>query len=179
MKKIIAIGASNSKKSINKTLAIYAANQVKGATVTVLDLNDYPLPIYSVDLESESGIPANAKKFDQQLQETDGIVISMAEHNGSYTAAFKNLFDWLSRINQKVWKDKPILLLSTSPGSKGGASVLATARTSFPFLGGNIISDFSLPSFQKNFADQDITDEKLKASLNQKIQLFEESLNIK
>ena len=89
MKKIIAIGASNSKNSINKTFAAYAANKVKGTTVTILDLNDYPLPIYSIDLESEAGIPENAKKFDQQIQEADGIVISLAEHNGSYSAVFK------------------------------------------------------------------------------------------
>lgn len=177
MKKIIALGASNSKKSINKAFAIYAANKINNVEVQVLDLNDYPLPIYGIDEENENGIPENVKKFDQQIEGADGIVISMAEHNGSYTAAFKNVFDWLSRISQKVWKDKPILLLATSPGGRGGASILQTAKTSFPFFGGNVIADFSLPAFRKNFSDNEISNSEFKEQFAQKIQLFEQALH--
>ena len=88
--KIVAFGASNSKKSINKEFASFAANQFKSTSVEVLDLNDYPLPIYSVDLETEEGLPENAVLFHQKLKESDLIIISFAEHNGSYALVFKN-----------------------------------------------------------------------------------------
>ncbi len=106
MKKIIAFGASNSKESINKALATWASSQVKDAEATVLDLNDYQLPIYSIDIENESGIPAAATQFQNDIADADGILISFAEHNGNFTAAFKNLYDWLSRASRSVWNDK-------------------------------------------------------------------------
>ena len=113
MKKIIALGASSSRKSINKTLAIHVASKVADASINVIDLNDYILPLYSVDSEEEFGIPKGAYKFNGIIESADGLVISLAEHNGTYTAVFKNLFDWLSRIDMKVWKGKPMLLMST------------------------------------------------------------------
>jgi len=93
MKKIIAIGGSSSKQSINKRFATYVANQVNATTITVADLNDFELPLYSIDLENEKGIPDNAKRLDDLIASADGLVISLAEHNGSYTAAFKNAYD--------------------------------------------------------------------------------------
>ncbi|MCB0388003.1 MAG: NAD(P)H-dependent oxidoreductase, partial [Winogradskyella sp.] len=60
MKHILAFAGSNSKDSINKQLAVYASRLIDDVTVTILDLNDFELPIYSKDLEAEQGIPANA-----------------------------------------------------------------------------------------------------------------------
>ncbi len=95
MKKIVALGGSNSKKSINKELAQYTANQIANSETVVADLNKFELPLYGIDLENEKGIPDNAVKLNALIEDADGIVISMAEHNGSYTAAFKNVIDWL------------------------------------------------------------------------------------
>lgn len=176
MKNIIALGASNSKSSINKTLAAYAASKIPNTKVHVLDLNDYQLPLYGVDLENESGIPEHAMELSRLIESVEGLVISLAEHNGSYTAVFKNTIDWLSRIDIKVWKDKPILLLATSPGSRGGSTVLATAKAAFPFLGGKVIADFSLPNFYDSFLENDIANDELKNELQEKIQLFEQNL---
>ncbi|MBT8307466.1 MAG: NAD(P)H-dependent oxidoreductase [Maribacter sp.] len=176
MKKIIAIGGSNSKDSINKKLAEYAANQIKDSKTLVADLNEFELPLYGVDLEKEMGIPENAMRLNGLLEEADGFVISMAEHNGSFTSAFKNTIDWLSRINQKVWKDKPMLLMATSPGGRGGATVLGAAKTAFPFLGGNVIADFSLPSFYDNFTEEGLKNEIMKKDLDKKIQEFQATI---
>jgi chromate reductase len=166
--KILAFAASNSKKSINKKLVIYTANLVKNANVEVLDLNDYEMTIYSVDKESESGIPQLAHDFYNKLGEADLIMISFAEHNGSYTTAFKNIFDWASRVDGKTFQNKPMLLLSTSPGPRGGATVLEIAKNRFAFQGGTIVGSFVLPSFNDNFSDeQGITNPDLKASLQE------------
>ena len=176
MKKIIALGGSNSRNSINKTLATYTANQLENSAVTVVDLNDFDLPLYGIDLENESGIPEDATRLDNLIEEADGLVVSLAEHNGSYSAAFKNTYDWVSRINQKVWKDKPMLLMAASPGGRGGATVLQAAMATFPRMGANVIASFSLPSFHTNFSEDGIADEELNADLNQKIQLFQEAI---
>ena len=176
MKKIVALGGSNSKKSINKTLAVYVAGQVENADVVVADLNDFDLPLYGIDLENKSGIPEAVHRLNDMIADADGLVISLAEHNGSYSTAFKNAFDWLSRIDKKVWKDKPMLLMAASPGGRGGVTVLQTAKASFPHLGGNIIADFSLPSFYNNFSEKGIEDSALQNDLNQKIRLLQEAI---
>jgi len=166
MKKIIAFGASSSKQSINKQLAAYAANQFENASVEVLDLNDYEMPIYSVDKEKENGIHKLAHDFYAKMESADLIVISFAEHNGAYSTAFKNIFDWTSRINAKTFQEKPVLLLSTSPGPRGGSSVLEIAKNRFPFQGAVVKGSFSLPSFNDNFnAEKGITNEDLKNQL--------------
>ena len=166
MKKILAFGASSSKTSINKQLATYTANQFKNASVEILDLNDYEMPIFSIDKEKENGIPQLAHDFYAKLGSADLIIISFAEHNGAYSAAFKNIFDWASRINGKTFQEKPMLLLATSPGARGGSSVLDIATKRFPFQGGIVKGSFSLPSFNDNFdAEKGITNEDLKNQL--------------
>ncbi|MES2163718.1 MAG: NAD(P)H-dependent oxidoreductase [Pseudomonadota bacterium] len=149
--KVLAFAASNSSKSINKKLATYAAGLVDGAEVDLLDLNDYEMPLFSIDREAASGHPAQAKAFLQKIAACDAMIISFAEHNGSYSAAFKNLFDWCSRIEPKVFQNKPMVLLATSPGARGGASVLAAATGSAPFFGGHVKASLAIPSFNDNF----------------------------
>ena len=153
--KIVAFGASTSSKSINKQLAQYAgelATEIKtGIDLEVLDLNDYEIPLFSQDKEAELGQPEAARAFFDKLGASDAIIISFAEHNGSYTAAYKNLFDWTSRINQKLFQSKPMLLLSTSPGPGGAASVLAAATGSAPYFAGDVKASLSVPSFFENF----------------------------
>lgn len=176
MKQIIAFAGSDSKTSINKQLAAYAASLVKDVDVSLLDLNDFELPLYSMNLELAKGIPDNAKKFLDIIKSSDGIVLSLAEHNGTYATAFKNLFDWMSRIDGKLWSDKPMLLMSTSPGARGGATGLEIAQGRFGFMGGNIVGSFSLPSFGENFSDGKIINQELKTQLLEEVQEFAESL---
>lgn len=149
--KLLAFAASNSKKSINKQLVSYAASLVEGAEVEVLDLNDYELPLYSADREAELGKPELALAFVAKIAASDAVMISFAEHNGSYSAAYKNLFDWSSRIVPKVFQDKPMVLLATSPGARGGASVLAAATGSAPYFAGHVKASLAVPSFHENF----------------------------
>jgi NAD(P)H-dependent FMN reductase len=169
MKNIIAFAGSNSKNSINKQLAVYTANQVQGAKVTALDLNDFDLPLY--------GIAADAQRFLDLIKDADGIVLSLAEHNGAYTTAFKNAFDWMSRLDGKLWSDVPMFLMATSGGARGGATVLEIAKGRFPYMGGNIVADFSLPSFGDNFSDEGISDIALKKTFENSVSAFESVLN--
>lgn len=172
--KIIAFAGSNSTQSINKKLATYAAGLFENGTVEVLDLNDFQMPIYSVDLEAEVGHLPKAQNFLSKIGEADLLVVSMAENNGNYSVAFKNVFDWASRINVKVFQDKPMLLMATSTGARGGASVLGIAQNLFPRYGGNIKATFSLPNFNTNFDVESgkITNVDLDEALKQQTKNF-------
>jgi chromate reductase, NAD(P)H dehydrogenase (quinone) len=171
--KILAIGASTSSQSINRRFANFVAGKISGAEVTDLDLRSFSLPIYSADEEEGSGIPAAALAFRDLILSHDGIIISLAEHNGSYSAAFKNLYDWVSRIEGRVWAGKPMLLLSTSPGGRGGSTVLEAGKATFPRMGADLKASFSLPSFYDNFSEEKgIADPELAAGLQQAVAAF-------
>lgn len=176
MKQIIAFAGSNSEKSINKQLAVYAASLIENVDVKILDLNNFELPLFGVDLEAKIGQPKNAHKFLDEIRSSDGIILSLAEHNGAYSAVFKNLLDWMSRIEGKTFLGKPMLLMATSPGGRGGKSVLAIANDRFPRHNAQIIADFSLPRFNENFDKEMITDNELNDELLEKVEQFEKAL---
>ena len=149
--KVIAFGASNSSTSINKKLATYTASLIEGAEVKVLDISNYHVPMFSEDTEKEIGQAEGAQAFLRDLSEADAFIISFAEHNGHYPAAYKNLFDWATRIDRSVFSEKPAVYLATSPGPGGAKTVLGTAVASAPYFGGNVKASVSVPSFYENF----------------------------
>lgn len=150
--KILAFAATNAKKSINAQLVKFVASKFENAEIEFLDLNHYEMPIYSVDKEAENGIPILAVEFASKIDAADLLLISFAEHNGTYTVAFKNIFDWISRVpGRKAFGNKNIFAMATSGGPRGGIGVLEVAVKRFPFNGGNIIEQFSLPKFGENF----------------------------
>lgn len=157
--KLLAFAASTSTQSINNQLVNYAtglltSGAIEGVadiTVDTIDLNDYEMPIYSEDREAANGVPQQAHDFFAAIGAADAVLISFAEHNGFYTAAYKNTFDWASRINQRVYQETPTVLLSTSVGGRGGQNVLQTATMSGQFFGYEVLSSLSIPSFNDNF----------------------------
>ncbi len=149
--KVVAFAASSSKNSINKKLVTYAASLLKDADIEVLDLNDYELPLFSVDKEQALGQPDLANAFLNKIAEADALIISFAEHNGNYTVAYKNLFDWCSRINRHVFQGKPLVLLATSVGAGGANTVLTMAKNSMPHFGGDVKASVSVPNFNEHF----------------------------
>ncbi|MHA7944430.1 NADPH-dependent FMN reductase [Formosa sp. 3Alg 14/1] len=173
MKHVIAFAGSNSKQSINKQFVSYASSLVEKAEVTVLDLNDFELPLYSVDHESEHGFPDHANRMIDLIKNSDGLLISLAEHNGAYTTVFKNMFDWLSRVEAKTFQSKPMFLMATSPGARGGQSVLDMAKDRFPRHDASIVASFSLPSFYDNFAEGRIKNSELNALFIKEVKAFE------
>lgn len=175
MKKILAFAGSTSSTSINKRLATYTAESLADTAFDVIDLRDFDLPVYSIDKEKE-GFPETAKEFTALLDNYDGFILSLAEHNGSYAAAFKNIFDWSSRIERKFFRDKPLFLMATSPGARGGQSVLQDGITKFPHMGAQEIFSFSLPNFNDNFKDGKIVEESLNEGMLEALENFEKSL---
>jgi chromate reductase len=178
MKNLIAFGASNSRKSVNQQLAKYTASQVGEANVNLLDLNDFEMPIYSMDREQETGIPELAKQLVEAIGNSDGVVISFAEHNGSFTAAFKNILDWASRLEGSIFQNKQVFVLATSPGPRGGLGAFEQAKMSLPYQGAKVVAGFSLPSFYQNFNQvTGIQDTDLKKDFTDQLELFNQAIN--
>lgn len=159
--KLLAFAASNSSQSINRQLVNYAIGLLEGGQIegvradaleiSTLDLNDFEMPIYSIDRQNADGIPQQAHDFYDTIGAADALLISFAEHNGSYTVAFKNVFDWASRIEMRVYHDKPIVMLATSPGGGGGGFVLRTASQLAGYFGNEVLASLSIPRFAENF----------------------------
>jgi len=181
MKKVLAFSGSSSSKSINQQLVKHVASFVKNNEVTEINLRDFPLPLFSIDIEENEGIPHNAHKLKELFDRHDAFIIALPEHNTSMTAFFKNTIDWLSRIQVSFFDHKPILLLSTSPGPGGGRSVLAQAEPVLSgYLTGKVIGKFGLAKFYDNVEMNgsiiQIKDEKARNNIKELIQKLENEL---
>lgn len=169
--RILAIPATNSRNGLNRQIVGHAARLLESgdlgprADVDVLDLNDYEMPIYSLERQQTDGFPEPAQRFLDEIESADGLVISFAEHNGSYSVAWKNVYDWASRIDVKVYQGRPVAMFSTAPGPRGGRGVLEHAALVAPFFGADVVGSLSIPRFADNF-DRDsgeLTDPDLRS----------------
>lgn len=175
--KILAFAGSTSSTSINRELVKFVLRNFQEDEINLIDLNDFDMPVFSVDCEKK-GFPDEAHHFLKVIEECDVIICSLAEHNRSYSAAFKNVFDWSSRINAKVFQNKPMFLMSTSPGGYGGGNVMNTARTFFPNFGADVKETFSLPKFYENFdLESGIINPEILKELKNKIENFKHQVN--
>lgn len=172
MKKILAFAGSNSSTSINHTFVTHVANRIQGHEVKLLDLRELDIPMYSIDMEKNRGFPTDIKVLKNLIDEHDALVISVNEHNSGPSAFFKNILDWLSRIDRSFLTGKRILLMSTAPGTRGGASSLEYCKGIFPRFGGKVIASFSVPSFGENFVDGAVVNEVLEMGIEDVLTTF-------
>lgn len=174
--KILAFAGSNSEVSINKKLVTFASSFFPNDEVEIVDLNEFEMPIYKHERELENGIPQLAMDFAAKIDSSELILMSLAEHNSAYSTAFKNVFDWVSRIkDRKHFGDKPIFLMATAPGNGGGKNVIEVFLKRAPFSGANVISTFSLPNFKEKFNEEiGITNEEKSVEFNEKLKLVKE-----
>jgi NAD(P)H-dependent FMN reductase len=178
MSQIVAFAGSNSSVSINFTFLQSAVQNMPQLDVELLDLSDSDIPIYQHDFEQKQGIPAAIHQLYKHIKKADGLAIAVNEHNSYPSAFFKNILDWLSRIEAKFLIDKKVLLLSTSPGKRGAQSALAHANEMVARFGGEVCGTFSLPSFGENFnvESRKIQDETLANELAVAVGLFTNAL---
>jgi chromate reductase, NAD(P)H dehydrogenase (quinone) len=132
--RILAFAGSLRQGSYNKRLIKIAAQgaQEAGAEVTVIDLKDYPLPIFDEDIEKQ-GLPENARKLKDLFLSHHGLLLSCPEYNSSITGVLKNVIDWVSRPvpNEQSlapFNDKVTAIMSASPGALGGLRGLVHVR---------------------------------------------------
>ena len=173
--KILAFAGSSRKDSFNKKVLAIAASgaQEAGASVTVVDLADYPMPLYNQDLEAEQGIPENALKFKKLLVEHDGFIIASPEYNSAFSPLLKNTIDWASRAESSdepallAYKGKTALILSASPGALGGMRGLVFLRMLLGNMGVTVLPDQQTigQAFKAFNADGSLLDEKKQQGL--------------
>ena len=160
--KILAFAGSTRRDSWNKKLIRVAASAARsaGAEVTLVDLADYPMPVYDGDLEDEKGIPEKGLEFKQLMKEHDGFLISCPEYNSSITAALKNTIDWASRQTEdekplECFKGKVVTLMSASPGGLGGLRGLVHVRAILGNIGCIVLPEqVAVPSASDAFDDE-------------------------
>src|SRR4029434_5894088 len=154
MKNVLLFAASNNPESINGKLINYTVGLFKKHKTNVLRLYDYPLPVYSPVSAAERCFPKNAMLFKNQILRHDAFVISVAEHNRSVTAAFKNALDWLSRTDKdysNLLSGKTILLITTSHSPGGARTALANAETMLRAFGATLFTGtISLANYFEN-----------------------------
>ena len=144
--KVLAFAGSTRGDSYNKKLVQEAAAiaREKGASVTVIDLKELPMPLYDGDVEEAEGMPPNAKRLRELMIESSAIIIASPEYNASISAVLKNALDWVSRSedgrpSRSAFKGKKFAIMSTSPGRGGGARGLAHLTTIIEDIGGEVI----------------------------------------
>ena len=159
---ILAFAGSNSSTSINYKLVRYTAGLIDGKEVQILNMANFPFPLYSEDVEKTKGFSNSLMELRDDIKSAEGLIISVNEHNGSPSAYFKNLIDWLSRLERKFLADKKILLMGASPGGRGAVGSIGLVENLLPRFGGEVVAKFSFPSFHSNFdAEKGIVDEAL------------------
>lgn len=148
--KLLALAGSTRTDSLNKRLLQAVVDLVPDgdAEVNLIDLRDYPLPLFDGDLEVQEGIPDNAMTLKQLFLDADALLISTPEYNTSLPAVLKNAIDWISRpVPDQSWlagiSGQVVGAMSASPGSTGGMSALAHLRQMFTNLGALVVPGFT------------------------------------
>lgn len=144
--RILAFAGSARTDSFNKRLVRVAARgaEAAGVACTVLDLRDYPLPIYDGDLEAADGVPPVACTLRALFTEHQGLLIASPEYNSSISPLLKNTIDWISRSPDgspglRPFEDKVAALVSASPGALGGLRGLAIVRSLLGNIGVTVL----------------------------------------
>ncbi len=159
--KILAFAGSLRRDSSNKKALRIAVEGAKnnGADVTLIDLRDFPVPLYDGDLESESGLPENAIDLQELMLTHDGFLIASPEYNSGISGVLKNYIDWTSRPRGEYaagacYADKVTVVLSASPGGLGGIRALPNVRSILGSMGVLVLPDeFALGKAHEAFND--------------------------
>jgi NAD(P)H-dependent FMN reductase len=158
--KILVFAGSARRDSLNKKLARLAAQSVTsaGGDAVLIDLDDYPLPVYHGDLEAREGIPDNARRLKTLFKARQGLLIVSPENNASIPALLKNTLDWISRDDGSEsglapYRSKIAALMSASPGALGGLRGLVHLRQVLQTLGVLTLAEqFALSRAHEAFA---------------------------
>lgn len=158
MSKILAFAGSNSSASINHQLLKYIqTNHLPN--LDLIELRSFEIPMYSIDVEQKTGIPETIKNLYEKTQNTGSLLVSVSEHNGSYTSYFKSTMDWLSRLDRDFIKEKKVFICGTSTGRGGAKGAIDSAVNIFERLGAEVMATYSLPSFGHSFEGEKLIEE--------------------
>ncbi|MFC4220108.1 NADPH-dependent FMN reductase [Flagellimonas marina] len=162
MAAILAFAGSNSSTSINYRLVQYTTSLLENQEFRQLNMTRYPFPMFSEDDEKQKGYSNSLVELKEDIQNAKGLILSVNEHNGNPSAYFKNVLDWLSRLDRNFLEGTKVFLMSTSGGKRGGKGAFEVIKSLLPRFGGEVVATFSLPLFYENFENESISNEELK-----------------
>lgn len=139
--RILAFAGSARRESLNRKFLAVAVQAVRdaGGEVTLLDLNDYALPLYHGDLEDAAGLPANAAKLIEVIARHDALLVASPEYNAMLTPLLKNTIDWCTRGETNPFGGKVAAVISASPGASGAIRSLQMAQALLLKLGCHLV----------------------------------------
>ena len=161
MPQLLVLSGSSRSESLNTKLAtcVGAAVVRQGAEVQMVNLDVFELPIYNGDLEQSSGLPDAAKRLKQLLLSSAGIVVACPEYNGFMTPLLLNAIDWCTRSEKgsgdlSAFADKPVLVISASPGPGGGSRANSHLKTMLSGIGSFVFpATLTVPVAHKAFTE--------------------------
>ncbi|HWB59161.1 MAG TPA: NAD(P)H-dependent oxidoreductase [Chthoniobacteraceae bacterium] len=187
--KILAFAGSTRTGSFNKKLVRIAADGAReaGAEVTLIDLRDFPMPLYDGDLEASSGLPEHAKRFKHLMIDHHGLLIATPEYNSSITGVLKNAIDWASREESDdepplvAFRGKTAALVSASPGGFGATRSLRHVRGILVHMGVYLMPESvsisaAYEAFDEQGALKDAAKQKAAAAIGAKLAEFTRKL---
>jgi chromate reductase, NAD(P)H dehydrogenase (quinone) len=173
--RVLAFAGSSRAGSLNKKLAVVAAAAARaaGGDVTLVDLRDYPMPLYDGDLEATGGLPEHAKRMKALFLAHDALLFACPEYNSSVTGLWKNTIDWVSRPSPdearplQCFEGKVAALCSASPGALGGLRGLVTVRSVLGNIGVLVLpAQVAVPKAHEAFDETGrLKDAKTQASI--------------
>ncbi|HWA08782.1 MAG TPA: NAD(P)H-dependent oxidoreductase [Opitutaceae bacterium] len=167
--RILAFSGSARKESLNRKFLAVAVQAVRaaGGEVTLIDLNEYELPLYHGDLEDAKGLPANAVKLIGLIQGHAGLLVASPEYNSMFTPLLKNTIDWCTRGDDNPFTGRVAAVISASPGALGGVRSLKLAQQLLLHLGCHVVPGQNfLPAADRAFDDRgELIDERPKKAL--------------
>lgn len=172
---VLIFAASRRTNSLNKKLARLAAEvaEKKGATVDLASMDEFDVPLYDGDVETNEGIPDGAQELRRRLLDSDAFIIVSPEYNYSMPGVLKNLIDWTSRFRPQPFYEHHGLLMSASPSMAGGNRGLWALRIPLEHLGARIFPNmFSLARAQSAFDGDKLENEALQERFEDNIEEF-------
>jgi NAD(P)H-dependent FMN reductase len=172
--KILAFAGSARAGSVNKKLLAVAVDAARaaGGDVTLVDLREFPMPLYDGDLEASQGLPEHAKRLKALMNAHDGFLLACPEYNSSITTLMKNTIDWASRAAPgetplQCFDGKVAALVSASPGALGGLRGLVHVRLILGSIGVLVLpGQVAVPRAHEAFGpDGKLKDAKLAAAV--------------
>ena len=174
--RLLFFAGSTREGSFNRKLAALAHHiaSANGVEAVLVELKDYPMPIYNGDLEAKEGVPEPARAFKALLAEYQGVFIASPEYNSSVTPLLKNTLDWVSRVKDDepdVFRSRVFAISGASPGYYGALRSLLHLRQILEIgLGASVIpQQIAVPRAMDAFEGDGSLKDKAQQTLCKKV----------
>src|SRR5215216_476469 len=131
---VVSICGSLRKGSFNRMVM----NGLPGLAPAGMSIKEAPpfdaFPLYNADIQNSTGFPAPVNTLADAERAADGVIFVTPEYNYSIPGGLKNAIDWVSRIKDQPFKDKPVAIQSATGGPMGGARMQYHLRQAMVFL---------------------------------------------